>query len=199
MAFVIYYSGETHQQLASRAGKARSEWYGVGLEAPLAFFDGTLRSPQITVPDSFYPVYKDMIDAARSRKSWLEMVIDSTSTTIDSATLQIRISITPTDSVIDTVTSLRLVAIVYEDSVPYYSFLVGDTTYSPMTVRQVIGDSFGIPINLRFGQDFDTLLATSVSGYNPDRVGVVVSVQDFATKAVLQTAVKRRIKRGEAR
>lgn len=199
MAFVIYYSGETHPQLSSPAGNARNEWYGVGLEAPLAFFDGTLRSPQIIIPDSFYPVYQDMIDAARALKTCLEMAFDSAGTTIDSLTLRLGIIITPTDSVIDTLSSLRLVAIVYEDSVPYYSLLQGDTVYSPMTVRKVIGDSFGIPISLKFGQEFDTLLTTGVSNYDINQIGVVVSVQDFATKAVLQTVVKERIKREEAR
>ncbi len=199
MAFVIYYSAETHPQLSSPAGNARNEWYGVGLEAPLAFFNGSLRSPQVTIPDSFYPVYRDMIDAARSRKTFLEMELDSIHTSIDSATLRLRVRIIPTDSVIDTMTSLRLVAIVYEDSVPYYSLLIGDTTYAPMTVRQVIGDSFGIPINLKFGEDFDTLLVTNVRDYQKTHVGVAVSVQDLSTKAVLQSVTKRRVEGEETR
>lgn len=199
MAFVIYYSGEAHPQLSSPAGKARNEWYGVGAEAPLAFFNGILRSPPIIIPDSFYPVYQNMIDAARARKTCLEMALDSTGTTVDSTTLRLRVRLTPTDSLIDTITSLRLVAIVFEDSISYYSSFVGDTTYAPMAVRQVIGDSFGIPIAFKFGRDFDTLLTTGVSGYNINRLGVAVSVQDFVTKEVWQSVVKWRIKREEAR
>ncbi|MGQ9707384.1 MAG: hypothetical protein ACUVUR_00715 [bacterium] len=198
MGYVIYYLTESHPELSSPCGNARAEWYGVGLEAPLAFFDGTIRAPQVTVPDSFYLVYRDMVDAARSRTTWLEMAIDSLATKIDSAFLQVRICITPTDSVVDTITTLRLVAAVYEDSVPYYSFLIGDTVYAPKALRQVIGDSFGIPFRLKFGQDFDTTLTTRVSGYNLNRVGVVVSVQNYVSKSVLQSAVKWRIKREEA-
>jgi hypothetical protein len=199
MAYVIYYTGESHPELSSLAGRARGEWYGVGLEAPLAFFDGTSRAPQITVPDSFYPVYRDMIDATRSQPTCLEIEVDSIATVIDPTVLQLRLRITPTDSVVDTMTSLRLVAIVYEDSLPYYSFLIGDTVYAPMVVRQVVGDSFGIPLHLKFGRDFDTTVVTGVRGYNINRVGVVVSVQDFISKSVLQSLVKWRIKKAEER
>ncbi|MGB9742222.1 MAG: hypothetical protein ACPL0F_03570 [bacterium] len=192
MVYVIYYDPETHPELGSLAGIARAEWYGTGMERPLAFFNGTFRSPQITLPDSFYPVYRDMIDAARARKTVLEMMIDHWA--IDSASLTIELKLTPTDSSIDTLTTLRLVAIVFEDSVPYYSFLIGDTFYSPMTVRQVIGDSFGLPFTCRFGQDWDTVLTTPVTGYNINRVGIVVSVQNLETREVIQTAIKWRIK-----
>ncbi|MCX7732926.1 MAG: hypothetical protein N2248_07190 [candidate division WOR-3 bacterium] len=191
MAFVIYYDSELLPQLSSPAGKARAEWYGAGGERPLAFFDGTSRSPQITLPDSFYPVYRDMIDAARTRKTMLEMRIDSAA--IDSSRLTVRLVITPTDSSADTITTLRLVAIVFEDSIPYYSILRADTFYSPMTVRTVIGDSFGIPLRLRFGQDYDTVLSTPVPDWNPNRTGIAVTVQNFGSRAVLQTAVKWRI------
>ncbi|MEN9979198.1 MAG: hypothetical protein ABIK38_02505 [candidate division WOR-3 bacterium] len=191
MAFVIYYDSELLPQLSSPAGKARAEWYGAGGERPLAFFDGTIRSPQITLPDSFYPVYRDMIDAARTRKTMLEMRIDSA--VIDSSRLTVRLVITPTDSSADTITTLRLVAIAFEDSIPYYSVLRADTFYSPMTVRTVIGDSFGIPLRVRFGQDFDTVLSTPVPDWNPNRTGIAVTVQNLASRAVLQTAVKWRI------
>lgn len=191
MAFVIYYDSELLPQLASPAGKARAEWYGVGGERPLAFFDGTIRSPQVTLPDSFYPVYRDMVDASRARKTMLEMRIDSAA--IDSSRLTVRLIITPTDSSADTITSLRLVAIVFEDSVPYYSVLRTDTFYSPMTVRTVIGDSFGIPLRVRFGQDFDTVLSTPVPDWNPNHTGIAVTVQNLANRTALQTAVKWRI------
>jgi|YNPBryantNP2012_1023418.scaffolds.fasta_scaffold00013_47 hypothetical protein len=191
MAYVIYYDPETHPELGSQAGIARARWYGTGMERPLAFFDGTMRSPQITIPDSFYPVYRDIIDAARARKTILELKIDSCH--IDSAFLNVRLTLSPTDSSIDTLTALRLVAIVFEDSIPYYSFLIGDTFYSPMTVRQIIGDSFGIPIRCRFGQNWDTVLACQVTGYNVNRTGVAVSVQNLATRAVIQSAIKWRI------
>jgi hypothetical protein len=197
MAYVIYYDAETHPELASRAGIARAEWYGTGVERPLAFFNGTLRSPQITLPDSFYPVYRDMVDAARARKTVLEMVIDSCA--IDSTTLTLRLKFTPTDSSIDTMTALRLVAIVFEDSVPYYSFLIGDTFYAPMTARKVIGDSFGIPFACQFGQDRDTILTTTITDYNINRIGVAVAVQDLSTRAIIQSAIKWRIKQEDKR
>ncbi len=194
LAYVVYYLAEMHPELESRAGRARAEWYGVGLQAPLAFFDGTGRSPQIPVPDSFYPVYRDMIDGARAQKTFLEMSLDSAITGIDPTLLHLGIRITPTDSSVDTMTTLRLVAVVYEDSVPYYSMLQGDTVFSPRTVRQVIGDSFGIPVRLKFGQDFDTLLVAPVNGYNIEKVGVAVSVQNSVTRAVYQSLLKERLK-----
>jgi len=195
LAYVVYYLSEMHPELESKAGKARTEWYGVVPHlAPLAFFDGNVRSPQIPIPDSFYPIYRNMIDGARAQQTFLEMTIDSSTTGIEPALLHLGIRITPTDSSVDTMTTLRLVAIVYEDGVPYYSMLRGDTVFSPMTVRQVIGDSFGIPIRLKFGQNFDTLLTTPVSDYNIDRVGVVVSVQNYLNRAVYQSVIKRKLK-----
>lgn len=195
LAYVVYYfSGiSPHSELESPEGKARANWYGIiesGL--PIAFFDGTGRAPQVMLPDSFYSIYKDMIDGARAQKSVLEMSLDPATTRIDSLWLRIGVHITPTDSVVNTMTALRLVAVVYEDSVPY---LPGDTVcYSPMTVRKVVGDSFGIPLQLKFGQDFDTLLTTPVANYATKRVGVAVFVQDRTNRAVLQSTVRRRIK-----
>ncbi len=192
MVYVIYY--EMHPELESPEGKARANWYGKGVESPLAFWDGTRRSPQVVIPDSFYPLYKSLTDAARAQKTILEIGIDSLTTTIDSAGLRIGVHITPTDSAVDTMKSLRLVAVVYEDSLPYYSLAQGDTVYSSTTVRQIVGGGFGIPLELKFGGDFDTILHTAASRYNITRVGAAVFVQDFETRAVLQSAGKRRIK-----
>ncbi len=190
---IVYYSAASHPELESEAGRARSNWYGAEPTLlPLAFFDGTNRAPQVTLPDSFYPVYRNMIDGARARKTFLEMKLDST--VIDSQRVAIQVHIEPTDSTVNAMSGLRLVAVVYEDSVPYYSLLVGDTVYISRVVRNVVGDSFGIPVRLRFGVSYDTLLLAPVLGNNIGRVGVAVSVQDVTTRAVLQSAIKRRVR-----
>lgn len=126
------------------------------------------------------PVYRDMVDATRARKTMLELPIHSTG--IDPSRLPLQLSLTPTDPSVDTITTLRLVAIIFEDSVPYYSFLMGTTFYSPMTVRAIIGDSMGIPFNCRLGMEFDTLLTTPVTGLNINRTGIAVSVQNLEPK-----------------
>lgn len=193
LAGVVYYSAEMHPEMEGRGGRERARWYGVGMELPLAFFDGTRRAPQITIVDSFYPIYQSLVDASRAQKTVLEMELDSVQTRIESGYLHVGVHITPTDSVVDTMSTLRLVAVVFEDSVPYYSFLRGETTYARMVVREVIGDSLGVPLQLRFGQDFDTVLTAPVTGYSFGRVGVAVSVQEVANRAVLQSVIRRRV------
>ncbi|GEM_PF-736500 len=192
MAYVVYYTGVTHPELVSPGGNARAEWYGVGFYSPVAFFDGIARAPQVTVPDSFYSVYRDMIEGARAQKAMMEIRVDSCR--IDASRMRVWLHITPTDSSLDTMSSLRLLAVVFEDSVPYYSYLREDTVFSPLTARQVLGDSFGVPVRLKFGQVFDTLLTAEVAGYNINRTGIVVSVQSFATKVVYQSVVRWRIR-----
>jgi len=190
---IVYYSAESHPEVESEAGRARANWYGVQPSLlPLAFFDGTNRAPQVTLPDSFYPVYRNMTDGARAQKTVLEMKLDST--IVESQRVAIRVRIEPTDSTVDAMTGLRLVAVVYEDSVPYYSLLMGDTVYISRVVRTVVGDSFGVPLRLKFGTGYDTLLWVPYAGYNIDRIGVAVAVQDVATRAVLQSVIKQRVK-----
>ncbi len=193
MAYVVYYTGVTHPELVSPGGNARAEWYGVGFFTPLAFFDGTTRAPQVTMPDSFYSVYRDMIEGARVQKAMMEIMVDSCQ--IDTNRMRVWIHITPTDSSLDTIGELRLVMVVFEDSVPFYSYLREDTVFSPATVRQVLGNGYGVPVRLRFGQEFDTLLTAEVVGYNINRTGIVVFVQSFATRAVYQSVVRWRIRR----
>lgn len=138
---IVYYAAESHPELESEAGRARANWYGVEPTLlPLAFFDGTNRAPQVTLPDSFYPIYRNMTDGARARKTFLELKLDST--VIDSQRIAIQVHIEPTDSTVNEMTGLRLVAVVYEDSVPYYSLLMGDTVYISRVVRNVVGDRF---------------------------------------------------------
>lgn len=190
---VVYYSALSHPELESNAGRARANWYGVEPTLlPLTFFDGTNRAPPVTQPDSFYPVYRNMTDGTRARKTFLEIKLDSTR--VDGEQVAIRVWIEPTDSTVERVSNLRLVALVYEDSVPYYSLLMGDTVFISRVVRTVVGDSFGVPVNLRFGVSYDTLLRAPVQGWNIDRIGVAVAVQDGATRTVFQSAIKRVVK-----
>lgn len=191
MVPVIYYLSESHPELECAPGRARGRWYGVEPTLlPLAFFDGTGRAPQVTVPDSFYPVYRDMIEGARSHPTFLEVAVESGAADTNGVALRVRIE--PTDSVVDTMRNLRLVAVVYEDSVGYYSMLRGDTVYVPRVVRAVVGDSAGLPLRLRFGAVCDTLVYLPGRGWRLDHLGCAVAVQDGVSRAVFQSAVVRR-------
>lgn len=168
------------------AGTERERWYGVSWQ-PSAVFDGR-PGPQVQEPDSFYPVYRDMIDGARSRRTVLEMVLDTALTKADSAQVSIGVRIEPTDSVVDEMAHLALVAVVFEDSVPYEC--LGDTLYAWRVVRRVLSDTWGIPVSLRFGTAFETTLVAPNPGWRPGLIGVAAFVQDTASKQVLQSAAR---------
>lgn len=153
-------------------------------------FDGRL-GPQVEIPDSFYPVYRDMIDGARSVPAVLEMRLDSLRTWVDSQMATVGLAVSPTDSIVDTMTGLRLVAVILEDSVPYE--MLGDTLYARMAARAVLTDTFGIPLTLKFGRDFDTTLTVPVQEWNVTRLGVAAFLQDYASRRVLQSVVRYRL------
>lgn len=185
--YLCYYGPTSLPGFSTPAGRAREEWYQVGVE-PTAVFDGRL-GPQVPQPDSFYPVYRDMIDGARSRPTSVEMELDTALTRADSQQVTLALRIVPTDSSLDTAGNLRLVAVVYEDSVPYD--FMGDTLYARLVTRAVVADTFGIPLALKFGQEFETTLVVPVQGWSPARLGSAVFVQDRASKAVLQSVGRR--------
>ncbi|MEO0079421.1 MAG: hypothetical protein ABIK44_01930 [candidate division WOR-3 bacterium] len=187
----IYYSSLSQPELVTPAGEGRSRWYGVSLW-PTAFFSGR-RQEQITSPDSFYAAYQAEFLGARSRTTVLAMALDSATTLIDSQRVSIGVRVHPTDTVANRLTGVNLVGIVFEDSVPYYSPLRGETVYASVAVRQVIGDTWGVPIRLSFGADLDTVLTTPTGSWRFDKVGVAAFVQDTTTKEVLQAVMKRRI------
>jgi len=117
----------------------------------------------------------------------LEVSLDTATTGLDSTQLRIGVHITPTDSAVDAMGSLMLVAVVYEDSAPYYSMLRQDTAYVRFCARCVIGDTWGVPLSLRFGTDYDTVLTTPLGDWNRSRLGAVVFVQDTSSLRVLQS------------
>jgi len=114
-----------------------------------------------------------MIGQARSRTTVIEMSLDSVATRLDSAELRVGVHITPTDSALDRMNGLMLVAVVFEDSARYSSF-GGDTAYARFCARRVIGDTWGVPLTLRFGSDFDTVLTTPLGAWERSRLGIAV-------------------------
>lgn len=142
-------------------------------------------------PDSFYAVYRDMIDGARSRKTVLEMALDTALTKADSAQVSLGVRVEPTDSAVDQLSHLTLVAVIFEDSLPY-EFL-GDTVHAWRVVRRVFSDTWGIPVNLRFGVPFETTLVAPNPGWRPAHVGVAAFVQDRESKQVLQSTARLRL------
>jgi hypothetical protein len=185
----VWFQPPNHDELRTVEGEARSARYNVGGFWPSAFFDGFYRAPQIQ--DSFFGVYDNMIGQARSLTTVLEMSLDSATTRLDSTQIRIGVHITPTDSAVDAMGSLMLVAVVIEDSAPYSS-LSGDTAYARFCARGVIGGTWGVPVALHFGTDFDTVLTTPASTWNPSHLGAAVFVQDTSNLRVLQSVGKLR-------
>jgi hypothetical protein len=188
----VWYQSPNHPELLTPAGDERSKRYHVDGFWPTAFFDGFYRAPQIDDTDLFYEVYDNMVGQARSLTTVMEMSLDSAATRLDSSELRVGVHITPTDSVVDAMGSLMLVAVVFEDSAPFYSMLRGDTSYVPFCARCVIGDTWGVPLKLRLGTDYDSVLTTPLGAWNRSHIGVAVFVQDTSSLRVLQSVGKLR-------
>lgn len=182
-----------HMELMTEVGKARGRRYAGSELPPAAFFDGFYPAPHVSDIDSFGSVYNSMIVQARSRTTILEMSLDSTATRLDSSELRLGVHITPTDSAANAMNGLMLVAVVYEDSVPYIS--LGHQAYARFCARTVIGDTWGVPVTLRFGTDYDTVLTTPVGSWNPSHIGAAIFVQDTSNMRVLQSVGKPRFVR----
>jgi hypothetical protein len=191
----VWYQSLNHPELSTPAGDERSkaEKYDVGGFWPTAFFDGFYRAPVVDDINAFYGVFDNMIGQARSLTTVMEMSLDSAATGLDSGELRVGVHITPTDSSVNSMAGLMLAAVVFEDSAPFYSMLQGDTAYARYCARRVIGDTWGVPLALRFGNDFDTVLTTPLGPWNPAHVGVAVFVQDTSSLRVLQSVGRRRL------
>ncbi|MEO0085739.1 MAG: hypothetical protein ABIK37_03820 [candidate division WOR-3 bacterium] len=189
LVFFGYFGAGSPPEFMTGAGTERERWYGVSWQ-PSAVFDGR-PGPQVQEPDSFYAVYRDMIDGARSRKTVLEMALDTALTRADPGQVSIGVRIEPTDSVVDQMSHLSLMVVVFEDSVPYE--YLGDTLHAWRVVRRVLSDTWGIPVSLRFGVPFETTLVASNPGWRPAHVGVAAFVQDRESKQVLQSTARLRL------
>ncbi len=150
----------------------------------------------MTDPDSFYSSYDAQITRCRADSTPIEMWLDSTGTVVAPPNVRVRVVVNPTDSVVNSMRNLALVAVVYEDSVPYEQ-LPGDTVHVRFVARAVVGDTWGIPLSLRLGQEFDTTLAVTLGQWRTGYLGVAAFVQDTANKEVLQAVVRRRIANSE--
>ena len=133
-----------------------------------------------------------MVSQARSVTTVLEMSLDSATTRLDSIGLSIGVHIRPTDLAADSMAGLMLVAVVYEDSAPYYSSLRSETAYTRFCARLVIGDTWGIPLTLHIGTDYDTVLTAPLGGWNRSRLGAAVFVQDTSNLRVIQSVCRPR-------
>jgi hypothetical protein len=186
---VAWCHSPNHPDLATPAGEARSTRYHVDNTWPAAFFDGPNRAPLPV--DSFYPIYDSMVRRARSQTTVLELSLDPATTHLDSTELSIGVHIAPTDRAVDSMAGLMLVAVVYEDSAPYV-YVSGYTHYIRFCAREVIGGTWGIPLTIKLGADYDTVLTTPLGAWDRSRLGVAVFVQDTSNLIVIQSVTKRR-------
>ncbi|MFO7674978.1 MAG: hypothetical protein R6X12_01470 [bacterium] len=169
----------------------RAQWYGYGLGfEPVTYFDGGDAAFQETL----YDALRSRVDAARSRKTMLEMALDTAATGIVGSELRVGVRITTLDTLVDDIDGLMLVAVVFQDSVTRVRFGSTDTSYVPIAA-DIIGGPWGVPVRLRYATELDTVLATPYRGWRQDRLGVAVFVQDTATRAVMQTVVTRKLAR----
>jgi hypothetical protein len=150
------------------------------------------RAPLPSDPDLYYKTYDSMVRHARSLTTVLELSLDSAATRLDSTELSIGVHITPTDSAVDSMAGLALVAVIYEDSVPYFSEYHGDTAYIRFCARQAIGGTWGIPLTLRLGTDYDTVLTAPLGAWNRSHLGAAVFVQDTSNLRVIQSVCRTR-------
>jgi len=188
---VAWCHSPNHPDLATPAGDKRTTRYNVDSLWPTAFFDGTDRAPQLADPDPMYKAYDSMVRQARSQTTVLELSMDSAATRLDSTELSIGVHITPTDSAVNSMADLALIAVIYEDSAPY-EYWGGATNYIRFCAREVIGGTWGIPLTLRLGADYDTVLTAPLGAWDRSHLGAAVFVQDTSSLRVLQAVGKRR-------
>ena len=178
-----------HPDLATPAGDGRTTRYDVDSMWPAAFFDGPDRAPLSA--DRYYAIYDSMVRHARSLTTVLELSLDPVLTQLDSTELSIGVHITPTDSAVDSMADLALVAVIYEDSAPY-EYWGGATHYIRFCAREVIGGTWGIPLTLQLGTAYDTVLSAPLGAWDRSHVGAAVFVQDTSSLRVLQAVGERR-------
>jgi hypothetical protein len=189
--FVWYAAEFVPPELACSSYYARKAKYYDGTDWPVAFFDGALAEPILEV-DSFFSKYVGYVAAARATAALVTITIDSTEIVGDTA-LSVALHVAATDTLINDREGLQLTAVVVEDSAPYYSFLNQDTVYVRACVRRVIGGDWGVPVDLEFGDELDTILTTRLGDWKPEHLGVVVFLQDTSSLEVLQSAGRKRI------
>lgn len=154
----------------------------------MTYFDGGSAAPQETLYDAF----RTRIEAARSRKTMLEMELDTVATGIGAGEVRVGVRINTLDTLVNEIESLMLVAVVFADSVMHTRLGSPDTGYAPVAV-DVVGGPWGVPVRLRYATELDTVLSTALGNWPQDRLGVAVFVQDTATRAVLQSVVTRKV------
>lgn len=192
LVFVYYFADRA---IEIPAGAVRGRWYYGYQQWPWAVFGGR-SGEQVTNPDSFYTAYDAQIFRSRTDSTPIELRLDSAGTVVAPPVVKVNVRVNPTDSTVNDMRTLALVAVVYEDSVAFERF-PGDTVWVRMLARAVAADTWGIPLTLRFGQEFDTVLEVSLGPWRADRLGVAAFVQDTATKEVLQAVVRHRIAVGD--
>jgi hypothetical protein len=162
--------------------------YHVDSMWPSAFFDGPDRAPMTGY--RFYEIYDSMVRQARSRTTVLELSLVPALTRLDSTGVSIGVHVTPTDSAVDSMTNLALVTVVYEDSAPY--LWSGYPHYIRFCAREAIGGTWGIPLTLKLGTEYDTVLTTPLGDWDRSHLGAAVFVQDTSSLRVIQSVAKRR-------
>jgi hypothetical protein len=155
---------------------------------PSAFFDGPDRAPMTDY--RFYEVYDSMVRQARSLTTVLELSLVPALTRLDSTEVSIGVHITPTDSAVDSMAGLTLLAVACEDSAPY--LWGSDTHYVRFCAREAIGGTWGVPLALQLGTDYDTVLTAPLGAWDRSHLGAAVFVQDTSSLRVIQSVGRTR-------
>jgi hypothetical protein len=69
-----------------------------------------------------------------------------------------------------------------------------DTAYARYCARTVIGDTWGVPVSFRFGEDLDTVLTAPMGDWRPEHLGAAVFIQDTTNMRVMQSLLVRRFR-----
>ena len=162
----------------------RSFYYDAGGE-PAVLFDGT--GPVWTNdPSQNYETYKNYIIGRRNRKSQLRMHLEA-SVQADSGILKTAVVVI--DSI--AVTDLRLLFVIYEDSVHFSLVGATDSVFNNV-MRLMIPDEDGIACTLAFGDSVTKEVRFTMDhNLNQTQLGVISFVQCFTTKEVLQSVFKK--------
>ncbi|MCX7757436.1 MAG: Omp28-related outer membrane protein [candidate division WOR-3 bacterium] len=164
----------------------RRFYYETGSE-PVVFFDGN--GPVRTEnPSMNYTTYKGYIQNARNRPAPLKIILDP-QVNNDSAVIKIRLI--PT-AIINS-NNLRVLSVLVEDRVHFFLSGATESTFNNV-MRAMLPDENGIPYSPQIGETARYEIKFPLrTNWILSNLRLVVFVQDFTTKEVLQSTQVRLI------
>lgn len=187
IAIIAYHRRIGGDTLSPDLVERRRSFYYEAEGEPAVLFDGT--GPVWTTdPSEDYATYKNYLIGRRGKKSALRMAL---TTQLRADTVIAQTTIAAIDSI--TANDLRLLIVLYEDSVRFHLIGASDSIFNRV-MRLMIPDENGIACTLNFGDSLNKEVRFNLNQtLKQNQLGLVAFVQDFTTKEVLQAILRKKL------